>query len=226
MLPKRFFLNFHGLGEPARPVDAGERPYWLPVSVFEETLDRVAELKARGIDLEFTFDDGNLSDIAHAFPLLAERGRAAWFFVLAGRIDQPGSLSAAQIRDMSEAGMTIGSHGWGHVDWRQAGPDELRRELEDSRARIEDVTGRPTTAAAVPFGLFDARVVAAAKAAGYSRIFTSSGGFTYSVRGLIPRTSPRQGFTADAGLDALTAPGVRRDSAWRDPLRRLKHGGW
>jgi peptidoglycan/xylan/chitin deacetylase (PgdA/CDA1 family) len=226
MLPKRFFLNFHGLGDPARPIDGGERPYWLPVSVFRETLDRVPEFKARGIDLEFTFDDGNLSDIAHAVPLLAERGRTAGFFVLAGRIDQPGSLSVAQIREMSEAGMTIGSHGWDHVDWRQASPDELRRELADSRARIEDAAGLAVTAAAVPFGLFDARVVAAAKAAGYSRIFTSSGGFTYSVRGLIPRTSPRQGFTADKELDALTGLDARMDSAWRDPMRRFKHGGW
>lgn len=226
MLPRRFFLNFHGLGEPARPLEDGERPYWLPVPVFRETLDRVPEIKARGIDLEFTFDDGNLSDFQYAFPLLAERGRAAHFFVLAGRIGEPGSLSAEQIREMSEAGMTIGSHGWDHVDWRQADPDALRRELMDSRARIEDVAGHAITAAAVPFGLFDARVVAAAKAAGYRQIFASSGGFTYTAHGLVPRTSPREGFTPDKELDGLVSLGARADSAWRDPLRRLRHGGW
>lgn len=226
MLPKRFFLNFHGLGEPARPVDADERPYWLPVSAFAETLERVPELKARGIDLEFTFDDGNLSDMTHAFPLLARRGRAAHFFVLAGRIGKPGSLSAEQIRRMSEAGMTIGSHGWDHVDWRRADPGELRRELADSRARIEDAAGHAITAAAVPFGLFDARVVAAARKAGYERIFTSSGGFTYAASGLTPRTSPRNGFAPAQDLNRLLSWKARAVSALRDPLRRSRHGGW
>lgn len=226
MLPSRFFLNFHGLGEPARPVDADEQPYWLPVSTFRETLDRAPEVRARGITLDFTFDDGNLSDYAHAFPLLAERGRAASFFILAGRIGAPGSLSAEQIRELSEAGMTIGSHGWDHVDWRRCNRQELRRELSDSRARIEDAAGRAVTAAAAPFGLFDARVIAAAKAAGFSRIFSSSGGFTYSADGLVPRTSPRQGFSPGAPLDALLSFKARARSAWRDPLRRIRHGGW
>lgn len=226
MLPKRFFLNFHGLGKPVRSIADEERPYWLPPSAFAETLDRAPELKRRGISLEITFDDGNLSDFTEAFPLLAERGRKARFFVLAGRIDKPGSLSRSQIREMAEAGMTIGSHGWAHVDWRKAGPDELRRELMDSRAAIEDAAGEAVTAAAVPFGLFDARIVAAAKAAGYRQIFTSSGGYTWSLSGLVPRTSPREGFTASRDLEKLLSLKARAVSALRDPLRRLKHSGW
>lgn len=226
MLPKRFFLNFHGLGEPARAVGGDERPYWLPVSVFEETLERVPGLRADGIDLQFTFDDGNLSDMTHAFPLLAERGRAAHFFVLAGRIEEPGSLSGGHIREMSEAGMTIGSHGWDHIDWRVAPPEALRRELVDSRARLEDVAGHAITAAAVPFGLFNTRVIAAAKEAGYQQIFTSSRGFTYSASGLVPRTSPRAGFDPVKALDGMISWKARAVSAMRDPLRRFRHSGW
>lgn len=223
MWPKRFFLNFHGLGEPARKIDASERPYWVAPSLFAQALDLVPEMAQRGTALEFTFDDGNLSDFAHAFPLLVERGRAAHFFVLAGRIGQPGSLSAAQLREMAEAGMPIGSHGCDHIALPEASSTQLSQELSASKASIEDILGQPVTSLAIPFGLFNKAVIKAAQQAGYLRIYTSSGGFASAAQGLIPRTSVRAGFEPQRDLAKLTSLKIRLDSAFRDPLRRLRY---
>lgn len=226
MWPRRFFLNFHGLGEPARAIDAAERPYWLPVSVFRETLDLVAASSFTGVEFGLTFDDGNASDFEQAMPLLAERGLTARFFVLAGRIGRPGSLSAAQIRQMSAAGMTIGSHGWEHIDWHTASPAALRRELYDARDRLEDVLGHAVECAAVPYGLFTRNVVVAAGKAGYKQLFTSSGGFAGPMRGLIPRTCLKNDFSPRHDLPRLLSWRARAISALRNPLRRIKHSSW
>ncbi len=226
MWPKRFFLNHHGLGEPARAIDEAERAYWLPVATFRDTLDFLITRKTPGIEFGVTFDDGNASDYEHAMPLLAERGLTAMFFVLAGRIGRPGSLSASQIREMAAAGMKIGSHGRDHIDWRQAPKPALRRELYDARDTLEDVLGDRIDALAVPFGLFNRPVVAEARKAGYRQIFTSSGGFASSTQGLIPRNCVQKNFSPQRDLPHMISWAERLRSAARDPLRRLKYSGW
>lgn len=226
MWPKRFFLNYHGLGEPARAIDAAERDYWLSVATFRDTLDFLTTRKTPGIEFGITFDDGNASDYEQAMPLLAERGLTAMFFVLAGRIGTPGSLSKSQIREMAAAGMTIGSHGWDHIDWRQATKAALRRELYDARETLQDVLGDRINILAVPYGLFDRRVVAEARKAGYRQIFTSSGGFASAAQGLIPRNCVQNGFSPKRDLPHMISWPERLHSAARDPLRRLKYSGW
>lgn len=226
MWPRRFILNFHGLGEPVRAIDAAERRYWLPVRVFRETLDTLACATTPATELGITFDDGNASDYEQAVPLLLERGLTARFFVLAGRIDKPGSLSAKQIREMAAAGMKIGSHGCSHIDWRRATDAELKRELHDARSALEDVLGERVDTLAVPFGLFDRRVVARSRKAGYRKIFTSSGGFASSDQGLIPRNCMQVGFSPSRDLPRMVSWPERLHSAIRDPLRRMKYSGW
>lgn len=219
-------MNHHGLGKPARAIDAAERSYWLPIATFRDTLDLVTTLQAPGIEFGITFDDGNASDYEHAMPLLVERGLTARFFVLADRIGHPGSLSASQIREMGTAGMTIGSHGWDHIDWRQATKAALRREFYDARESLQDILGKKVDTLAVPFGLFDRRVVAEAQKAGYRQIFTSSGGFSSSGQGLIPRNCLQNGFSPQRDLPRMISWSERLHSAARDPLRRLKYSGW
>ena len=53
--------------------------------------------------------------------------------------------------------MEVASHGLTHPDLRKLDDAALDAELRDSRAAIEEVTGRPCRTFAYPFGLFDAR---------------------------------------------------------------------
>jgi peptidoglycan/xylan/chitin deacetylase (PgdA/CDA1 family) len=182
---RRVILNFHGIGEPPRAVSPGEYRVWVPVASFTAVLDAI-----RGRpEVRITFDDSNRSDLELALPALRERGLAATFFVLAGRLDDPAHLSADDVRTLLEAGMTIGSHGMDHVDWRAADDDSLARELDTARRRLEAICGRPVTTAAIPFGRYDRRVLAALRRHGYTRAYTSDGGPARAGAWLLPRSS-------------------------------------
>lgn len=164
-------INFHGVGTPPRKLDEGEAKVWLSAARFSETL---AVLRGRG-DVCISFDDGNRSDVELALPALLERDMTATFFVLAGRLDHSDYLDADDVRELAAAGMTIGSHGLHHRDWRRLSDEQLAREILLSRRILEEVLGRPVTRAAVPFGSYDRRVLARARR-GYDRVFTSDGG--------------------------------------------------
>ena len=157
---ERLVLSFHGLGSVPDGVVADERPYWCDEDVFVAILDAIpAVSKAAGILIEITFDDGNASDALIATPALADRGLHASFFVCAGRIGSPGYLDAAAMAEMRSAGMQIGSHGWGHVDWRKADDQTLTREIETARQTIADAIGDAVEEVAIPFGSYDRRVI-------------------------------------------------------------------
>jgi peptidoglycan/xylan/chitin deacetylase (PgdA/CDA1 family) len=225
IFPTTLYLTWHGLGDLRPALSAGEARYWNPVAVFAETLEAVPVIERQGFKLHMTFDDGNDSDFKHAFELLSAHQQTGSFFVCASRIDQPHYLSAAQLRRMHAAGMTIGSHGYDHVNWSATPDDQLTREFIDARERIEDAIGAPVDAASVPFGMVDRRVVQWAIKAGFTRLFTSSGGFATGSTGLIPRNSIISGFSPDADLDKLLALRWRAKSAFRDPIRRLRYWG-
>jgi len=84
----------------------------------------------------------------------------------AGR--RPGRmLSWSQILEAADAGVEIGAHSHRHPQLDQiAGPD-LRRELHDSKALLEDRLGRAVPGLAYPFGYSNARVRGAVREAGH-----------------------------------------------------------
>jgi peptidoglycan/xylan/chitin deacetylase (PgdA/CDA1 family) len=169
-------LCFHGIGTPGRELEPDEDQFWVEPARFAEMLDVAVAHPA----VRLTFDDANKSDVVHALPALRERSLTASFFVLADRMGQPGSLSAADVRTLADHGMTIGSHGLGHRDWRTLDDAGLRAELADSADRIAEAAGAPVTHAACPFGSYDRRVLTAVRRYGYERVYTVDGG---SARG-------------------------------------------
>lgn len=205
----------HGIGTPERVLEPGESRYWISRAQFTALLDMIVALPDPGT-VRITFDDGNMSDHDIALPELAARGLRAEFFVLSGRIGRPGSLDVAHVRALLDAGMTIGSHGVDHVDWRRAAPDRLAAEVGQSRARLEEICDRPVTRAAIPFGSYDGRVLRALRQAGYDRVYSSDKGRMHPGRFLCPRASVRGAMDAD-GFACLL-------SGRMSPLRRLRRG--
>jgi peptidoglycan/xylan/chitin deacetylase (PgdA/CDA1 family) len=203
---RALILTFHGLGKPPDGLLEAERKVWAPVEWFEAIADR---LPRRGVEL--AFDDGNASDVEHALPALSLRGMTARFFVLAGRIGAEGYLSAQDVSSLHTAGMTIGSHGLHHRDWRTLGDDELKNELVLSRRTLAEIIGEHIVEAACPFGSYDRRVLRAARAAGYRRIYNSDGGAGSARSWLVPRTTVNRSHQLEYWLDlaAAGAPGAR-----------------
>jgi peptidoglycan/xylan/chitin deacetylase (PgdA/CDA1 family) len=161
-------LCFHGIGTPERELEPDEERYWVEVEQFEELL----EVVRRHPSLRLTFDDGNASDAEIALPALERAGLTGSFFVVAGRMGQRGSLRDDQVRELAEAGMTIGNHGLRHRSWRSLGAEALDEELDQARASIADAAGRPVDEASCPFGEYDRRVLRSLRQRGFRRVYT------------------------------------------------------
>ena len=139
--------------------------------------------------LHVTFDDAYRS-IRATLPVLERLGVPATVFVCTGFADEGRPLRIPELRDdvdrapqqfatlrwdelreLSERGVVIGSHTVGHAHLPRLGDQELERQLQDSRAEIEDELGLACRYVAYPFGEHDARVRRAAEHAGYDAAF-------------------------------------------------------
>lgn len=187
VLSRSINLTFHGIGEPERPLDPGERALWLGREQFASLLDRVMGRD----DIAITFDDGNASDLEYALPALMERGLTATFFVVSGRLGSPHFLDEEGVRGLALAGMEIGCHGMSHRPWRGLDRHALQEELVDARGPLERAVGRPVTRAACPFGSYDRRVLRTLRGCGYERVYTSDRGTARSDDFLQARNSVR-----------------------------------
>ncbi len=172
MLGRIINLTFHGIGEPERHLQHGEERVWLDPGQFQSVLDSVVGRS----DVRLTFDDGNASDLEYALPGLRSRGLNATFFVVAGRLGEPGFLDENGVRTLAAAGMGIGCHGMRHRPWRRLGRHALDEELVESRRLLERIVDRPVREAALPFGSYDRRVLRSLRRHGYRRTYTSDAG--------------------------------------------------
>ncbi|MFI2753381.1 polysaccharide deacetylase family protein [Cellulomonas sp. P22] len=162
-------ICFHGIGTPGRAIDdTDESHYWIERDTYLRVLDEIATWPATTV----SFDDGNVSDIEIGLPALVERGLTATFFVLAGRLDTPGSLTTDDVAALHGAGMRVGSHGMDHVSWRSMAPAVRRRELVDAREVIAGVVGE-VTEAALPRGQYDRTTLTWLRRLGYQAVHTS-----------------------------------------------------
>ncbi|WSW30471.1 polysaccharide deacetylase family protein [Streptomyces sp. NBC_01003] len=138
------------------------------------------EARALGTDrglVGLTFDDGYCDFVDNALPLLRHYDCGATLFVLPGRLDGVNEwdplgprkplLSERGIRTAVSAGIEIGSHGLTHVDLTHVDDRVLRAETEDSRRRLEELTGREVPGFCYPYGTVDRRATDAVRRAGY-----------------------------------------------------------
>lgn len=199
-------LCFHGIGTIVGEREQGESRYWVTEDFFLRILDAVLESP----HVRLSFDDGNRSDVAFAFPALRERGLRASFFALAGRLDDPASLSSSDLMDLRAAGMAIGSHGWTHTPWRGLGEEEARRELVDARTALAEASGGEIEDAALPLGQYDRQLLARLGRVGYRTVFTSDRLPARSSAWLQARYSVTSRDTVESIRAVLThRPGVR-----------------
>jgi len=185
-------LTVHGIGTPIRELDPGEDAFWVTVEQFEDVLEAVL----RRSDVRVTFDDGNESDLEIALPHLLKHRLTAQFFIPAGLLGMPGRMDKDGVRELVRAGMSIGSHGWAHRDWRRLAPGQEHDEFVEAHRVLEELTGKPVAEVSVPFGSYDRHVLRRLREAGASRVYTSDGG----------RASPDSAFQARTSLPSDVDP--------------------
>ncbi|MFQ5410737.1 MAG: polysaccharide deacetylase family protein [Phycisphaerae bacterium] len=185
-----------------------------------------------------TFDDAYSSVFDAARPLLEERGIRAAVFVPTGTIGRPfggntregrgpalPSMTEGQLLALRDAGWTVGSHSVSHRAFSTLTDENAKRELAESKARLDNLLGSPVSMFAFPYGepdvAYQPRHVEMAGEAGYDWILTMQPGFVSIGQGGI--AWPRVGVGADTTVDGLlsTLANLHREtSGWP----RLGHG--
>jgi peptidoglycan/xylan/chitin deacetylase (PgdA/CDA1 family) len=145
--------------------------------------------RGRGPYVAITFDDGYADNRVHAMPRLAALGMAATFFVTAGFVERDDEvmthladvwltprerlrpLSWSQVRELRDAGMSIGSHTWSHRNLARLSMADAERDLTRAREVLEERLGQRVPSVAYPWGKLGRHVtdqtLAAARRAGY-----------------------------------------------------------
>jgi peptidoglycan/xylan/chitin deacetylase (PgdA/CDA1 family) len=139
-----------------------------PVVPFSDLID---ELQGGGRlpdgAVVITFDDGWQTQYDFAFPILREHHFTATFFVYTNAIGNgPAFMTWDEVRELQRAGMTIGAHSRTHP--KLSNPDvSLPSEIDGSRSDVAKNVGVAPTLFAYPYGVWDARIVAQVRAAGF-----------------------------------------------------------
>ncbi len=159
-------ITYHSIEKPLD--EAGNELYCVPMEEFKAQMD-IVNSKAK-----LTFDDGDITNYTYAYPVLKEKGMKAYFFILVSKVGEPGYMAWQQIKELRDAGMTIGSHGMMHRILTILSENELDYELKDSKKILEDNLQQPIEYLSLPRGFYDHKVIAKAKEAGYKAAFSSN----------------------------------------------------
>ncbi len=90
-------------------------------------------------------------------------------------------LSEAEIGEMSDAGMIIGSHTHTHRRLDILPEDEVRAELNISREILEKITKKPVDILSYPYGNYNGETVAILKNLGYTIALDKDGGINRNI---------------------------------------------
>ena len=141
----------------------------------DEVIDRGTKIPLLERAVALTFDDGFCDNYETGFSLLIRRKIPAAVFVVVDWVGRENFLTWKEIRELSDSGITIGSHALSHR-WLPdiADDQELRREVCNSKRKIEDEIGKEVKYFCYPVGGVDERVANLAQEAGYRAGFVAS----------------------------------------------------
>jgi peptidoglycan-N-acetylmuramic acid deacetylase len=122
-------------------------------------------------ELYLTFDNGYENGFTpQILDVLKDKQTPAVFFVTGHYVkDQPDL-----IKRMAVEGHIVGNHSWSHPDMSQLSEGQIKVELDKVKEQVTQLTGQPRMDyLRPPRGIFNERVLAAAKQFGYTNVFWS-----------------------------------------------------
>ena len=238
--PATIFLLYHEIALPGRELcqsDPGYVRYVLDGPEFEAQMLAIRAAGLKGVSVSealksparsiaITFDDGCETDCLAAAPMLKKLGFGATFYVTCACVGQRGYMSAAQVREICAAGFEIGCHSMTHTFLSDLNDDGVRREVVDSKSRLEEMIGNSVDHFSCPGGRYDRRVVQLARHAGYRTVATSvpRANSPRTDRFLLGRVALTRGFKTEAFENFCRGEigwAFRMNAQLRDRAKRL-----
>lgn len=157
-------LVYHDVLPSTDASGGGPERFAVPTTMFDLMLDTIAEEGHLGCSLSdaiatpgekrvaITFDDATASQFQYAMPSLRARGMTATVFVATDWVGTPGYMTWDELRQISDWGMSVQSHTKSHPFLSELGAEQLRYELETSKATIDRELAQDTHEIAFPGG--------------------------------------------------------------------------
>lgn len=172
----------------------------LPIPEIVERLRARQPLPERTVGI--SIDDAFLSVYAEAFPRLRKAGFPFTLFVATEPVDLRvgGYMSWDQIRELKNAGVTIGSQTHTHLHMASSSPEKNGADLKKSNERFKAELGEVPTIIAYPYGEYSLAVGAAAKEAGLTTGFGQHSGVLHPDADMtyLPRFAMNENFGGDS----------------------------
>lgn len=182
-------LCYHQLRD-WKPTDSrSARDYIVPPAAFKEQMKALADsgyttilpdelysYLAAGTPLPpkpvmLSFDDTDLDQYSVAWPEMKQHNFKGVFFIMTVSIGRPRYMSKEQIKELSDAGNTIGSHTWDHHNVKKYSGEDWVTQIEKPSRQLEQITGKPIKYFAYPFGLWNPPAIPELKKRGFKAAF-------------------------------------------------------
>jgi peptidoglycan/xylan/chitin deacetylase (PgdA/CDA1 family) len=175
-------LMYHSVGTQGNS-EVGAGLYCVTVERFREQMEYIKrntilvtshKSQVTNLNVIVTFDDGLLDNYTNAYPILKELGLKAYFFIVVAKVGKKGYMNWKQIRELRNAGMTIGSHGMTHKVLIGLSNRALSYEIRESKKIMEEKLGDSIDYFSIPYGHYNAGTIEKIKQSGYKAVFTSN----------------------------------------------------
>jgi peptidoglycan/xylan/chitin deacetylase (PgdA/CDA1 family) len=195
--PQVPILCYHQIRDWRGGDSKSAKDYIIPVAAFQEQMQMLADSGYHTIlpdqlyaylttgaplppkPVMLTFDDGDLDQYETAVPILDKHGFKGAFFIMTVAIGRRGKqpyMDKTQIKDLSDKGHLIGAHTWDHHKVKKYQGDDWKIQIDEPKAKLETITGKPVKYFAYPFGLWNKQALPELQKRGYAAAFTLADG--------------------------------------------------
>jgi len=106
-----------------------------------------------------TFDDTDLEQYSIGAAEMKKHGFKGVFFIMNISIGKRGYMTVDNIKTLSAEGHVIGAHSWDHHRVTQYNDTAWNKQLNEAKAKLEAITGKPVQYFAYPFGIWNKEAI-------------------------------------------------------------------
>lgn len=142
-----------------------------------------------------TFDDGYEDFYDNAFPLLKKYQIKGTIYLIVDFIGRKGFLNEKEIKEIAASGLVeIGAHSLDHLYLKTLPEQTVRKQVFESKKKLEDTYGININTFAYPYGAFSQQALDLVKEAGYTAAVSTIPGIYQSENNLMFLSRIRSGY--------------------------------